>query len=64
MLSCLGTLAMAVLALLAASAVRAEPAGSALDQPVSWTSWSADLFTRAKAQNRLVILDLEAVWCH
>lgn len=32
--------------------------------PIRWTSWSAELFTRAKAENRLVILDLEAVWCH
>lgn len=32
--------------------------------PIRWTGWSADLFARAKAENRLVILDLEAVWCH
>ncbi len=31
---------------------------------LNWQPWSADLFTRAKAENRLVILDLEAVWCH
>jgi uncharacterized protein YyaL (SSP411 family) len=29
-----------------------------------WRDWSADLFQVAKAQNKLVILDLEAVWCH
>lgn len=29
-----------------------------------WESWSKDLFTRAKAENKFVILDLEAVWCH
>jgi hypothetical protein len=29
-----------------------------------WRPWTADVFQEAKAQNRLVILDLEAVWCH
>ncbi len=31
---------------------------------LNWQPWSADLFAKAKAENRLVILDLEAVWCH
>lgn len=31
---------------------------------INWTNWSADLFEQAKAQNRYVILDLEAAWCH
>ncbi len=31
---------------------------------LSWQPWSADIFARAKAENRFVILDLEAVWCH
>jgi uncharacterized protein len=46
--------------ILAAMAVTAVHAGEAL----RWTGWSDDLFVRAKAQNRFVILDLEAVWCH
>ncbi|MBI3817231.1 MAG: thioredoxin domain-containing protein [Planctomycetes bacterium] len=29
-----------------------------------WTDWSADVFARARAEHRFVILDLEAVWCH
>jgi uncharacterized protein YyaL (SSP411 family) len=33
-------------------------------EPLRWTGWSGDLFARAKAQHRFVILDLEAVWCH
>lgn len=33
-------------------------------EPIRWTGWAPDLFTRAKAENRLVVLDLEAVWCH
>lgn len=31
---------------------------------VTWQNWSDDIFVRAKKENRLVILDLEAVWCH
>ncbi len=31
---------------------------------LNWQPWSVDLFAKAKAENRLVILDLEAVWCH
>ena len=29
-----------------------------------WVSWSDDVFKQAKAENRFVLLDLEAVWCH
>src|SRR5256885_9957356 len=31
---------------------------------VKWGGWSEDLFDRAKRENKFVILDLEAVWCH
>ena len=31
---------------------------------LKWSGWSDDLFTRATAEKRFVILDLEAVWCH
>ncbi len=31
---------------------------------ISWQPWSDDVFARAKAENKLVILDLHAVWCH
>ena len=31
---------------------------------LSWQDWSADIFTHASEENRFVILDLEAVWCH
>lgn len=30
----------------------------------AWSGWSHDLFARAAAEKRFVILDLEAVWCH
>ncbi len=29
-----------------------------------WETWSDSIFDRAKKENRLVILDLEAGWCH
>ncbi|HLX17708.1 MAG TPA: DUF255 domain-containing protein [Bradyrhizobium sp.] len=31
---------------------------------VKWSNWDDDLFGRASAEKRFVILDLEAVWCH
>ncbi|MBY0547207.1 MAG: DUF255 domain-containing protein [Candidatus Obscuribacterales bacterium] len=31
---------------------------------LKWVTWTDDLFDRATKENKLVILDLEAVWCH
>ena len=31
---------------------------------LEWMPWSAGVFAQAKIENRLVLLDLEAVWCH
>jgi uncharacterized protein YyaL (SSP411 family) len=31
---------------------------------LEWNPWSADVFARAKREDRFVLLDLEAVWCH
>ena len=31
---------------------------------ITWLPWSDDIFERAKKENRFVLLDLEAVWCH
>lgn len=31
---------------------------------IVWRDWSDDVFVRAKAENKLVLLDLGAVWCH
>ena len=39
-------------------------ADSEHDNDLSWRSWSEDIFTQASRDNRFVILDLEAVWCH
>jgi uncharacterized protein len=32
--------------------------------PLEWSQWSAGVFARAKQEDRFVLLDLEAVWCH
>lgn len=31
---------------------------------MQWNDWSEDVFARAKKEGKLVLLDLEAVWCH
>ena len=31
---------------------------------IKWEKWSDEIFERAKKENKCVILDLEAVWCH
>lgn len=31
---------------------------------VKWNDWSDEIFQRAKKEGKLVLLDLEAVWCH
>jgi len=49
--------ALAFVAVFAASPSFADPA-------VKWGGWDKELFTRAAAEKRFVILDLEAVWCH
>jgi hypothetical protein len=50
------------LAVVVLTGVLASPLTAA--EAPRWSPWSADLFARAKAENRFVILDLEAVWCH
>ncbi len=50
-------------AALCMQSVLASPsAGSA--GGIKWESWSDAAFERAKKDNRCVLLDLEAVWCH
>src|SRR5262247_4097621 len=31
---------------------------------IDWQPWSEKVFARAKAEQKLVLLDLGAVWCH
>jgi uncharacterized protein len=50
---------------IAAFAIAALAAGSVhASDGIKWSEWGDDLFTRAAAERRFVILDLEAVWCH
>lgn len=44
--------------LLSLTAQAANPAA------VAWQPWTDTLFTQAQREHKLVILDLEAVWCH
>ena len=44
-------------ALCTATAAAAAPA-------IEWQPWSDAVFERARSENRFVLLDLEAVWCH
>ncbi len=38
----------------------AEPKKS----PIDWQPWSDAIFDQAKRENKFVLLDLEAIWCH
>jgi len=51
-----------LIATFSCSAQTAEPVTST--QAIAWQSWSDAAFAQAKKENKLVILDLEAVWCH
>jgi uncharacterized protein YyaL (SSP411 family) len=51
-------LACAILLLLPAMARAGEKPG------IAWQPWSDGVFKQATAEHKLVILDLEAVWCH
>jgi uncharacterized protein YyaL (SSP411 family) len=37
---------------------------SAMHQPIRWNEWGREAFARAKAENKPVLLDIGAVWCH
>src|SRR5207248_11059617 len=37
---------------------------SAMRQPVEWHEWSADGLGKAQRENKPVLLDIGAVWCH
>src|SRR5258707_8675040 len=50
------------IAAFALAALAASPSLAA--EGPKWSDWSDDLFTRATAEKRFVLLDLEAVWCH
>src|ERR1700739_2129623 len=31
---------------------------------IHWLGWNDEVFAQAKRENKFVLLDLEAVWCH
>ena len=37
---------------------------SAAHQPIDWHEWSDEAFAHAKAQDKPILLDIGAVWCH
>ncbi|HEV2274523.1 MAG TPA: thioredoxin domain-containing protein [Acidobacteriaceae bacterium] len=37
---------------------------SAMHQPVDWHEWGAPAFARAAAEDKPILLDIGAVWCH
>ncbi len=48
-----------------ATAAAPKPtADKSASSPVKWQEWSNDIFKKAQAQNKFVLLDLEAIWCH
>jgi uncharacterized protein YyaL (SSP411 family) len=37
---------------------------SAAHQPIQWHEWGPDAFARAQAEDKPILLDIGAVWCH
>jgi uncharacterized protein YyaL (SSP411 family) len=37
---------------------------SAAHQPIDWYEWSEEAFARARAEDKPILLDIGAVWCH
>ena len=37
---------------------------SAMHQPIQWQEWGPEAFTLAKEQDKPILLDIGAVWCH
>jgi len=37
---------------------------SAAHQPIDWHEWGESAFARAKTEDKPILLDIGAVWCH
>jgi uncharacterized protein len=37
---------------------------SAMHQPIQWHQWGEEAFEKAKRENKPILLDIGAVWCH
>ena len=48
----------------AQSAFPQMPSAEPPSGKLNWLSWSDAVFSQAKHEQRFVLLDLEAVWCH
>ena len=35
-----------------------------MNQPTRWHEWGAEAFALAKAEDKPILLDIGAVWCH
>jgi hypothetical protein len=55
---------LCAIALLTWGAIGAAAEAAPPPSAIVWHPWSDDLFVRARAQQRFVLLDLEAIWCH
>ena len=60
----LSLVALVTLAPLAPLAPFAHAANPTTQPTITWQPWSDDVFARAKAENKFVLMDLQAVWCH
>lgn len=49
---------------LATLAVLSWPVQAAAPSKIQWLPWSDAHFERAKRENKFILLDVEAVWCH
>ncbi len=48
----------------ALSRARSSYLRSAMHQPIQWNEWGPEAFARAERENKPVLLDIGAVWCH
>src|ERR1700690_1792368 len=37
---------------------------SAMHQPIQWREWGEEAFAKAASENKPILLDIGAVWCH
>jgi uncharacterized protein YyaL (SSP411 family) len=47
-----------------ADSISRQASATPATQNLKWLGWSDDVFTQAKREQKFVLLDLEAVWCH
>lgn len=50
--------------LITALVLLVAPGAARAAGPITWHGWSPEVFAQAKRENKFILLDLEAVWCH